>query len=80
MNYFRAPWSKSLIVASTFATLVCVRCGCAAWLRYVLLPGTRPGVPGGDVGGGLRPRRRVAEQTDLKTSLNDVLREFEIGS
>jgi len=24
MNYFRAPWSKSLVVASTFATLVCL--------------------------------------------------------
>ncbi len=31
MNYFRAPWSKSLIVASTFATLVCLGAAYALW-------------------------------------------------
>ena len=31
MNYFRAPWSKSLIVASTFATLVCLGAAIALW-------------------------------------------------
>jgi hypothetical protein len=31
MNYFRAPWSKSLIVASTFATLVCVGVAYGMW-------------------------------------------------
>ena len=31
MNYFRAPWSKSLIVASTFATLVCLGVSYALW-------------------------------------------------
>jgi Bacterial PH domain len=31
MNYFRAPWSKSLIVASTFATLVCLGATYALW-------------------------------------------------
>jgi Bacterial PH domain len=31
MNYFHAPWSKSLIVASTFATLVCLGVSYALW-------------------------------------------------
>ena len=31
MNYFRAPWSKSLIAASTFATLVCLGVSYALW-------------------------------------------------
>ena len=31
MTYFRAPWSKSLIVASTFATLVCVGVTYGMW-------------------------------------------------
>ena len=31
MKYFRAPWSKSLIVASTFATLVCLGGAFALW-------------------------------------------------
>ena len=31
MNYYRAPWSKSLIVASTFATLVCLGVSYALW-------------------------------------------------
>jgi hypothetical protein len=31
MNYFRAPWSKSLIVASIFATLVCLGVAYALW-------------------------------------------------
>ena len=31
MNHFRAPWSKSLIVASTFATLVCLGAAFALW-------------------------------------------------
>src|SRR4030095_6443450 len=31
MNYYRAPWSKSLIVASTFATLVCVGVTYGMW-------------------------------------------------
>jgi Bacterial PH domain len=31
MTYFRAPWSKSLIVASTFATLVCLGAVYALW-------------------------------------------------
>jgi hypothetical protein len=31
MNHFRAPWSKSLIVASTFATLVCLGVSYALW-------------------------------------------------
>lgn len=31
MNYFRPPWSKSLIVASTFATLVCLAAAFALW-------------------------------------------------
>jgi hypothetical protein len=31
MNYFRAPWSKSLIVASIFATLVCLGVAYAFW-------------------------------------------------
>jgi hypothetical protein len=31
MNYFRAPWSKSLIVASTFAALVCLGVSYALW-------------------------------------------------
>ena len=31
MNYYRAPWSKSLIVASTFATLVCLGVTYAMW-------------------------------------------------
>jgi len=31
MTYFRAPWSKSLIVASTFATLVCLGVSYALW-------------------------------------------------
>ena len=37
MNYFRAPWSKSLIVASIFATLVCLGVAYAFW--------TLPGEP-----------------------------------
>ena len=32
MNYYRAPWSKSLIVASTFATLVCLGVAYAMWM------------------------------------------------
>lgn len=31
MTHFRAPWSKSLIVASTFATLVCLGVSYALW-------------------------------------------------
>jgi hypothetical protein len=31
MSHFRAPWSKSLIVASTFATLVCLGVAAAMW-------------------------------------------------
>src|SRR5688572_353726 len=31
MTNFGAPWSKSLIVASTFATLVCLGASCALW-------------------------------------------------
>ena len=31
MNNFAAPWSKSLIVASTFATLVCLGASYALW-------------------------------------------------
>jgi hypothetical protein len=31
MSPFRAPWSKSLIVASTFATLVCLGVSYALW-------------------------------------------------
>jgi len=31
MTQFRAPWSKSLIVASTFATLVCLGVSYALW-------------------------------------------------
>jgi len=31
MTHFRAPWSKSLIVASTFATLVCLAVTYALW-------------------------------------------------
>ena len=31
MTHFRAPWSKSLIVASTFATLVCVGVTYGMW-------------------------------------------------
>jgi Bacterial PH domain len=31
MNYYRAPWSKSLIVASIFATLVCLGVAYAFW-------------------------------------------------
>lgn len=31
MNTFRAPWSKSLIVASTFATLVCLGVSYGMW-------------------------------------------------
>ena len=31
MNYFRAPWSKSLIVASCFATLVCTGVTYGMW-------------------------------------------------
>jgi hypothetical protein len=31
MTHFDAPWSKSLIVASTFATLVCVGVAFALW-------------------------------------------------
>ena len=31
MNHFRAPWSKSLIVASIFATLVCLGASYALW-------------------------------------------------
>lgn len=31
MTDFRAPWSKSLIVASTFATLVCLGVSYAMW-------------------------------------------------
>lgn len=31
MTHFRAPWSKSLIVASTFATLVCLSVTYAMW-------------------------------------------------
>jgi hypothetical protein len=31
MTHFRAPWSKSLMVASTFATLVCLGVSYALW-------------------------------------------------
>jgi hypothetical protein len=31
MTHFRAPWSKSLIAASTFATLVCLGVSYALW-------------------------------------------------
>ena len=31
MNYFHAPWSKSLLVASTFATLVCLGVAYVLW-------------------------------------------------
>lgn len=35
MTHFRAPWSKSLIVASTFATLVCLGVSYALWTLLV---------------------------------------------
>ena len=31
MNYFHAPWSKSLLVASIFATLVCLSVAYVLW-------------------------------------------------
>jgi Bacterial PH domain len=31
MTHFRAPWSKALLVASTFATLVCLGVSYALW-------------------------------------------------
>jgi len=35
MTHFRAPWSKSLIVASTFATLVCLGVSYTLWTVLV---------------------------------------------
>jgi hypothetical protein len=35
MTHFRAPWSKSLIVASTFATLVCLGVSYTLWTLLV---------------------------------------------
>jgi Bacterial PH domain len=40
MTHFRAPWSKSLIVASTFATLVCLGVSYALWTLPLIRGGS----------------------------------------
>lgn len=43
-RYFPAPWGRTLIIMSVFATLCCLGVSAALWL--LLLPGTQPFGPG----------------------------------